>query len=75
MVVNVFDPARVYVGGEITTAWDLIERDVRSALAERALTPAGAATEVRPVAASEYPRLQGAIALVTAPSFAAPVVA
>jgi predicted NBD/HSP70 family sugar kinase len=75
MVVNVFDPARVYVGGEITTAWDLIEREVRSALAERALTPAGATTEVRPVAASEYPRLQGAIALVTAPSFAAPVVA
>ena len=74
-VVNVFDPARVYVGGEITAAWDLIEADVRTAFAERALTPAVAATEIRPVAASEYPRLQGAVALVTAPSFAAPVVA
>jgi N-acetylglucosamine repressor len=74
-VVNVFDPARVYVGGEITAAWDLIEADVRAAFAERALTPAVAATEIRPVAASEYPRLQGAVALVTAPSFAAPVVA
>jgi len=74
-VVTVFDPARVYVGGEITTAWDLIEGDVRAALAERALTPAAAATEIRPVAASEYPRLQGAAALVTAPAFAAPVVA
>ena len=74
-VVNVFDPTRVYVGGEITTAWDLIEADVRSAFAERALTPAAAATEIRPVAASEYPRLQGAAALVTAPAFAAPVVA
>jgi predicted NBD/HSP70 family sugar kinase len=74
-VVNVFDPTRVYVGGEITTAWDLIERDVRAAFAERALTPAAAATEIRPVAASEYPRLQGAAALVTAPAFAAPVVA
>jgi N-acetylglucosamine repressor len=74
-VVNVFDPARVYVGGEITAAWDLIEADVRAAFAERALTPAVAATEIRPVAASEYPRLQGAAALVTAPSFAAPVVA
>jgi N-acetylglucosamine repressor len=74
-VVNVFDPARVYVGGEITEAWDLIEGDVRAALKERALTPAAAATEIRPVAASEYPRLQGAAALVTAPAFAAPVVA
>jgi N-acetylglucosamine repressor len=74
-VVNVFDPARVYVGGEITTAWDLIEGDVRAPFAERALTPAAAAIEIRPVAASEYPRLQGAAALVTAPAFAAPVVA
>lgn len=74
-VVNVFDPARVYVGGEITAAWDLIETDVRAAFAERALTPAVAATEIRPVAATEYPRLQGAAALVAAPSFAAPVVA
>jgi predicted NBD/HSP70 family sugar kinase len=74
-IVNVFDPARVYIGGEITTAWDLIEGDVRAALTERALTPAAAATEIRPVAASEYPRLQGAAALVTAPAFAAPVVA
>jgi N-acetylglucosamine repressor len=74
-VVNVFDPTRVYVGGEITTAWDLIEGDVRSAFAERALTPAAAATEIRPVPAGENPRLQGAAALVTAPAFAAPVVA
>jgi predicted NBD/HSP70 family sugar kinase len=74
-IINLFDPARVYVGGEITTAWDLIEGDVRAALAERALTPAAAATEIRPVAASEYPRLQGAAALVAAPAFAAPVVA
>ena len=35
-------PARVYIGGEITLAWDLIEATVRSALAERALTPAAA---------------------------------
>jgi N-acetylglucosamine repressor len=74
-VVNVFDPIRVYVGGEITTAWDLIEADVRAAFVERALTPAAAATEIRPVPASEYPRLQGAAALVAAPAFAAPVVA
>ena len=48
---------------------------MRSALAERALTPAAAGTEIRPVAAGEYPRLQGAAALVAAPAFAAPVVA
>jgi predicted NBD/HSP70 family sugar kinase len=74
-VVNVFDPTRVYVGGEIAAAWDLIESDVRAAFAERALTPAAAATEIRPVATSENSRLQGAAALVTAPAFAAPVVA
>jgi predicted NBD/HSP70 family sugar kinase len=74
-VVNVFDPTRVYVGGEIAAAWDLIETDVRAAFTERALTPAAAATEIRPVATSENSRLQGAAALVTAPAFAAPVVA
>jgi predicted NBD/HSP70 family sugar kinase len=74
-VVNAFDPARVYIGGEVTNAWDLIESIVRAALAERALTPAGAETDIRPVSAGEYPRLQGAAALVAAPAFAAPVVA
>jgi predicted NBD/HSP70 family sugar kinase len=74
-VVNAMDPARVYIGGEITLAWDLIEDTVRAALAERALTSAAGETEIRPVAASEYPRLQGAAALVAAPAFATPVVA
>lgn len=74
-VVNATDPARVYIGGEITAAWDLIESTARAALAERALTPAAAATDIRAVPASEYPRLQGAVALVAAPAFAAPVVA
>jgi predicted NBD/HSP70 family sugar kinase len=74
-VINVLDPARVYVGGEITLAWDLIESTMRAALTERALTPAAAETDIRPVAATEYPRLRGAAALVAAPAFAAPVVA
>lgn len=74
-VVNALDPARVCIGGEITLAWDLLEGAVRAALAERALTPAAAETEIRPVAATEYPRLQGAAALVAAPAFAVPVVA
>ena len=74
-IVHVLDPARIYVGGEITAAWDLIGETVRAALAERALTPATSAIPIRPVSASEYPRLQGAAALVAAPAFAAPVVA
>jgi predicted NBD/HSP70 family sugar kinase len=74
-VVNALNPACVYVGGEITTAWDLIEDAVRAALAERVLTPAAAATELRVVAPTEHPRRQGAAALVIAPAFAAPVVA
>jgi predicted NBD/HSP70 family sugar kinase len=74
-VINALDPARVFIGGEITLAWDLIEGTVRSAIAERTLTPAAADTDLRPVAATEYPRLQGAAALVAAPAFAAPVVA
>lgn len=74
-VINALNPGFVVIGGEITEAWDLIEGIVRSALGERALTPAAAATDIRTVAASEHPRLQGAAALVIAPSFAAPVVA
>jgi N-acetylglucosamine repressor len=74
-VINALDPSAVYVGGEITAAWDLVEPTLRAAFVERALTPAGAATPIRPVAAVEYPRLRGAAALVTAPAFAAPVVA
>jgi N-acetylglucosamine repressor len=74
-LVNAYDPARVYLGGEITAAWDLIEPTVRAGLSERGLTPAAATLDIRTVAATEYPRLQGAAALVTAPAFAAPVVA
>jgi N-acetylglucosamine repressor len=75
LIVNGFDPAAVYVGGEITGAWDLIEPAMRAAFLERALTSAVAATPIRPVAPMEHPRLKGAAALVTAPAFAAPVVA
>jgi predicted NBD/HSP70 family sugar kinase len=74
-LINVFDPACVYIGGEITLAWDFIEGAVRSAIAERVLVAAAAETRIQPVAAGEHPRLQGAAALVSAPAFAAPVVA
>jgi len=75
VIVNALDPSVVYVGGEITAAWDVIEPPLRAAFLERALTQAVAATPIRPVATIEHPRLRGAAALVTAPAFAAPVVA
>jgi predicted NBD/HSP70 family sugar kinase len=74
-IVNIINPDCVFVGGEITTAWDLIEGTVRAALAERALTPAAASTDIVIVSAEEHPRLRGAAMLVAAPTFAAPVVA
>ena len=74
-IITAIDPARLYIGGEITTAWDLIEPTVRTALRERTLTGFAAATEIRVVPAEEYPRLRGAVALVAAPAFAAPMVA
>jgi len=74
-IVNSVDPARIYIGGEITTAWSLIEPIVRSALRERTLTDFGGTTEIHIVPAEEHPRLRGAVALVAAPAFAAPMVA
>jgi predicted NBD/HSP70 family sugar kinase len=74
-MVNAIDPSHVYIGGEITAAWDLIEATVRAALAERALTPSAAATPIVIVPPEQYPRLRGAAALVAAPSFAKGVVA
>jgi predicted NBD/HSP70 family sugar kinase len=74
-IINALDPARIFIGGEITTAWSLIEPIVRSALRERTLTEFGGATEVLVVPAEDHPRLRGAVALVAAPAFAAPMVA
>jgi len=74
-IVNAVDPSRIYVGGEITTAWSLIEPIVRSAVRERTLTEFGGLTEIHVVPAEEHPRLRGAVALVAAPAFAAPMVA
>jgi N-acetylglucosamine repressor len=74
-VINALNPDCVFIGGEITTAWDLIESIVRSSLAERTLTEAAARTPIHIAAAAERPRLRGAAALVAAPTFAAPRVA
>ena len=74
-IINSLDPARIYIGGEITTAWSLIEPIVRGALRERTLTEFGGTTEIHIVPAEEHPRLRGAVALIAAPAFAAPMVA
>jgi N-acetylglucosamine repressor len=74
-VINAVDPSRIYIGGEITEAWDLIEPHVRDAIKERTLTVELGATPIRIVPAVEHPRLRGAVTLVTAPAFAAPKVA
>jgi len=74
-IINVINPDGIYLAGEITTAWDLIENTVREAIAERALTEAAARTPLRVTSTQEYPRLRGAAALIAAPTFAAPRVA
>ena len=74
-IVNVINPDCIYLAGEITSAWDLIEGTVREALAERALTEAAGRTPLRVSVTQEPFRLKGAAALIAAPSFAAPRVA
>jgi predicted NBD/HSP70 family sugar kinase len=74
-IVNSLDPSQIYIGGEITEAWDLIANVVRDAIKERALTAELGDVPISIVPAVEHPRLRGAVALVTAPAFAAPKVA
>jgi predicted NBD/HSP70 family sugar kinase len=74
-IVKTVDPKRIYVGGEITAAWDLIAPSVRDALREQALIREAGETEILTVPLGEHPRLRGAAALVSTPAFAAPIVA
>jgi predicted NBD/HSP70 family sugar kinase len=74
-IVKALNPHRICIGGEITAGWDLIEGVVHEALGERTLIAAAAQTEILTVPVEDHPRLRGAAALVTAPAFAAPVVA
>ena len=71
-VVSAFNPGRIYVGGEVTAAWEILERPMRVALAEGTLTAAGHGTPIVPDASQAEYRLLGAVALVAAPTFAAP---
>jgi N-acetylglucosamine repressor len=75
MVIKAVQPARIYMSGEITDAWDLVLPTVRRVLRELTLVPEDAEIEIVVVPLAEQPRLRGAAALVTSPAFAAPVVA
>jgi predicted NBD/HSP70 family sugar kinase len=71
-VVNALNPKRIYIGGEVTAAWDLIEAPIREQLMKNTLTEAAHQTPVYPDEKTEVYRLLGAVALVAAPGFAAP---
>jgi predicted NBD/HSP70 family sugar kinase len=71
LVVNAFNPGRVYVGGEITAVWELLEGPIREALAASTITDRARATPIVPDSAPAEYRLRGAVALVTAPGYAA----
>ena len=73
-IVQALNPAQIFVGGEITGAWDLVEPALRTEIARRALTRRAAETPLVPEPAGSLPRLRGAIALVAAPVYAAPQV-
>jgi N-acetylglucosamine repressor len=74
-LIAALNPAKIFVGGEITEGWDLIDDMVQSAVKARALTDAASETPIVPESTNERPRLRGATALVAAPMFAAPQVA
>ena len=71
-VVSAINPKRIYLGGEVTAAWDLLEGPLREALVEGTITTAARQTPVLPDRAPAEYRLLGAIALVAAPNYAAP---
>jgi predicted NBD/HSP70 family sugar kinase len=71
-VVSALNPKRIYIGGEVTAAWDLIEGPIRDELMKNTLTEAAHMTPVYPDEKTEVYRLLGAVALVAAPGFAAP---
>jgi predicted NBD/HSP70 family sugar kinase len=75
VIINTLNPAQIFVGGEITEAWDIVLPNIEKIVGERSLTALAAATPIIPEPASTYPRLRGATALVAAPTFAAPQVA
>jgi predicted NBD/HSP70 family sugar kinase len=73
-IIKTIDPKRIYLGGEITAAWDLIASTARQAMHEDTLIRDVGETEILIVGLGEHARLRGAAALISTPAFAAPVV-
>ena len=74
-IINIINPDCLYLSGEITTGWDLIDDIVSQSMAKRVLIESATRTQLRVTSTHEYPRLRGAAALIAAPTFAAPQVA
>lgn len=74
-LINSVSPALVVVGGELTTAWDLIEPAVRESIRGRALTELSAETPLAIEPEEDRLRLKGGTCLVLAPVLVAPEVA
>jgi predicted NBD/HSP70 family sugar kinase len=71
-IIKAVDPRRIYVGGEITTVWDLLVPTLREGLREDDVVRETGETEILTVALGDYPRLRGAAALIHTLAFAAP---
>lgn len=71
MIINTLNPERIYLGGEITAAWDLIAETVRGEMTAGTLIEAAANTPLQIAPMIDYPRLRGAASLIVAPTFAA----
>ncbi|MES2179393.1 MAG: ROK family transcriptional regulator [Gemmatimonadota bacterium] len=71
LIVSAFNPGRIYVGGEITEAWDILENPIRSALVSGTIPGSAGMTTIVPDSSLAEYRLLGAVALVTAPGYAA----
>jgi N-acetylglucosamine repressor len=74
-IITALNPGRIFLDGELVTAWDLIGKTVIEAARERTLTDETTATSIIPVPAGSQARLRGATALLVARKFAAPRVA
>jgi predicted NBD/HSP70 family sugar kinase len=71
-IIKAVDPRRIYVGGEITTVWDLLVPTLREGMREDEIVRETGETEILTVALGDYPRLRGAAALIHTRAFAAP---
>ena len=71
VLVSAFNPGRIYVGGEITEAWGILEAPMREALVAGTIPGSAGRTLIVPDSSLAEYRLLGAVALVTAPGYAA----